>query len=252
MWVTVETLCLEVDTSLLRLLAHVCVWEWTLLRKYLVNKAEFGSSCSYDDLQCTIGLEFLFLKLEAGISVTFHNVYFIFSFPVHLHHELFSSPHFALTSGRLQFLLTWCLLLRWQGQGVHYCPGTACTLGPDGLGLRDVLSQWSCVFPLWHPNSILYFWLVFHEFLVPSMVVADLYCSCCRNLWPVLLQRQTWFIVGYCCCCFAFCLASVSLPWQWQGFLSLFQELKVCFLEKGWIRASYFSHKSDHFAPPSL
>lgn len=70
MWIIVETLCLEVDTSLLRLLAHVCVQQGGLLRN-LVSKAKCGFLVPMIDLQCTTGLKFLFLRLETGISEHF-------------------------------------------------------------------------------------------------------------------------------------------------------------------------------------
>lgn len=47
----------------------MCVQQAPLL-KNLFSKDECGFSSSYDDLQCTIGLEVLFLTLEAGISET--------------------------------------------------------------------------------------------------------------------------------------------------------------------------------------
>lgn len=99
-----------------------------LVLRNLVSKAECGFSSSYHHLQCDIGLEYLFLRLEAGISEAFLQ-YCYFSFSVHLHHDLFLSPYFSFP----QFLVTWYLLLRWGRQGVLCCLSTACTLNRPRL-----------------------------------------------------------------------------------------------------------------------
>lgn len=86
--------------------------------------------------------------------MTFHNVSTLSLAPLFIS-TMSDFPLHTLSSPVVDcsfFLLGACC----SGQGLHCCLSTASTLGPDGLGIGDGLSQWSCVFSLWQPNSILY------------------------------------------------------------------------------------------------
>lgn len=125
-------------------------------------KLSFESSCSRDYLQCTTGFKFFWLRLEAEISEAFSQCFFnIFSLFVHLNCELCPSAHiFPSLSGRLCLLVSWHLLGWWWWKSVLYCFNTTFHFRQAlyFLGLRDGLSQWSCLFSPWQPNPILHLW----------------------------------------------------------------------------------------------